>query len=185
MQDDVTDATRWAVQNGIADPNRICIFGASYGAYSAMMGTIREPGLYRCALGMYGIYDLILMQKQGDISRTLAGEKFIRRILRADENDLIATSPLHQADRIHAKVMLVHGGLDERAPPAHATRLRKALVRAGNEPEWLFDRQQGHGFLGDAARIELFERVLAFFREHTGSDAESTSESAQGEALES
>ena len=185
MQDDVTDATRWAIQNGIADPNRICNFGASYGAYSAMMGTIREPGLYRCALGMYGIYDLILMQKQGDISRTLAGEKFIRRILRADENDLITTSPLHQADRIHAKVMLVHGGLDERAPPAHATRLRKALIRAGNEPEWLFDRQQGHGFLGDAARIELFERVLAFFREHTGSDADSTSESAQGEASES
>ena len=185
MQDDVTDATRWAVQNGVADPNRICIFGASYGAYSAMMGSIREPGLYRCALGMYGIYDLILMQKQGDISRTLAGEKFIRRILRADENDLIATSPLYQADRIDAKVMLVHGGLDERAPPAHATRLRKALVRAGNEPEWLFDRQQGHGFLGDAARIELFERVLAFFREHTGSDAESTSDSARSEALES
>ncbi|MDE0038140.1 MAG: alpha/beta fold hydrolase [Gammaproteobacteria bacterium] len=167
MQDDVTDATRWAVQNDIADPNRICVFGASYGAYSAMMGSIREPGLYRCALGMYGIYDLTLMQKQGDVSRTLAGEKFIRRILRADENDLIATSPLHQADRIGAKVMLVHGGLDERAPPEHATRLRRALIRSGNEPEWLFDRQQGHGFLGDAARVDLFQRMLAFFQEHT------------------
>ena len=184
MQDDVTDATRWAVQNGIADPNRICIFGASYGAYSAMMGTVREPGLYRCALGMYGIYDLALMQKQGDISRTMAGEKFIRRILRADKNDLIATSPLHQADRIHAKVMLVHGGLDERAPPEHATRLRKALVRAGNEPEWLFDRQQGHGFLGDAARVRLFERMLAFFQEHTR--VEDTSSETDGDpALDS
>ncbi len=167
MQDDVTDATRWAVQNDIADPKRICIFGASYGAYAAMMGAIREPGLYRCALGMYGIYDLTLMHKQGDVSRTLAGEKYVWRILRADENDLISTSPLHQADRIHAKVMLVHGGIDERAPPEHANRLRKALIRSGNEPEWLFDRQQGHGFLGDAARVDLFQRMLAFFQKHT------------------
>ena len=171
MQDDITDATRWAVENGIADPDRICIFGASYGAYSAMMGTIREPDLYRCALGMHGIYDLALMQKQGDISRTLAGQKFIRRILGADKDELMATSPTQQAGRIRAKVMLVHGGLDERAPPGHATRLRKALARAGNEPEWLFDRQQGHGFLGDAARVNLFERMLAFFEEHTGNGA--------------
>ena len=174
MQDDITDATRWAVENGIADPSRVCIFGASYGAYSAMMGTIREPDLYRCALGMYGIYDLTLMQKQGDIARTLAGEKFIRRILGADTDELMATSPTHQAGRIRAKVMLVHGGLDERAPPEHATRLRRALVRAGNEPEWLFDRQQGHGFLGDTARVDLFERMLAFFREHTGNHASPT-----------
>ncbi|MYJ76175.1 MAG: S9 family peptidase [Gammaproteobacteria bacterium] len=171
MQDDVTDATRWAIENGTADPGRICIFGASYGAYSAMMGTIREPDLYRCALGMYGIYDLTLLQKQGDISRTLAGEKFIRRILGTDPDELMATSPTHQAPRVRARVMLVHGGLDERAPPEHATRLRRALVRAGNEPEWLFDRQQGHGFLGDAARVELFERMLAFFQEHTGNHA--------------
>ena len=173
MQDDITDATRWAIDNGIADPDRICIFGASYGAYSAMMGTIRAPDLYRCALGLYGIYDLALLQKQGDISRTLAGRKFIRRILGADADELSAASPTRQAERIRAKVMLVHGGLDERAPPEHATRLRKALIRAGNAPEWLFDRQQGHGFLGDAARVELFERMLAFFQKHAGSAAKS------------
>src|SRR5207342_805692 len=51
MQDDVTDATHWAIAQGIADPKRICIFGASYGAYAALMGAIREPDLYRCAAG--------------------------------------------------------------------------------------------------------------------------------------
>ena len=172
MQDDITDATRWAIQTGIADPDRICILGASYGAYSAMMGAIREPALYRCALGMYGIYDLTIMRQRGDISRTLAGEEFIRRIVGADKDKLMATSPVHQAGRIRAKVMLVHGGLDERAPPEHATRMRKALIRSGNEPEWLYDREQGHGFLGQAARLKLYGRMLAFLKEHTGKEDE-------------
>ena len=172
MQDDVTDATRWAIQAGIADRARICIFGASYGAYSAMMGAVREPTLYRCVLGMHGIYDLALMTRQGDISRTHAGELFIRRTVGADEAGLIAASPTHHAGRILARVMLVHGGLDERAPPEHAHRMRRALVDAGNQPEWLFDRQQGHGFLGKAARLRLYERMLAFFSENTGVPAQ-------------
>lgn len=60
MQDDVTDATRWAIQEGYAQADKICIFGASYGAYAAMMGAVREPGLYRCAVGYSGLYDLSL-----------------------------------------------------------------------------------------------------------------------------
>src|SRR5207342_3874377 len=58
MQDDVTDATRWAIAQGLADPQRICIYGASYGGYASLMGVAREPGLYRCAAGYVGVYDL-------------------------------------------------------------------------------------------------------------------------------
>src|SRR5690606_15979758 len=64
MQDDGTDATRWAISEGIADPERICIYGASYGAYSALMGVVREPDLYRCAIGYVGVYDLPLMRRE-------------------------------------------------------------------------------------------------------------------------
>ena len=58
MQDDVTDATQWAIQQGIADPQRICIYGASYGAYARLMGVAKEPALYKCAAGYVGVYDL-------------------------------------------------------------------------------------------------------------------------------
>ena len=167
MQDDVTDATRWAVQTGVADADRICIYGISYGAYSALMGVAREPTLYRCAIGYAGIYDLTIMERKGDIQRTLAGEEYIRRILGANEESLVATSPAHQASRIGAKIMLIHGGRDDRAPVEHAYRMRDALSKAGNEPEWLFDIKQGHGFAGNAARLDVHERIVAFLRTHT------------------
>ena len=61
MQDDLTDATRWAIGERIADPARICIYGASYGGYAALMGVAKEPDLYRCAVGYVGVYDLSLI----------------------------------------------------------------------------------------------------------------------------
>ena len=168
MQDDVTDATRWAIQAGIADPDRICIHGASYGAYSALVGAAREPDLYRCAVGMSGIYDLTIMERRGDIGRSLAGERFLERVLGADRETLVATSPAHLARDIRAKVMLIHGGLDDRAPPDHAHRMRDALIEAGNAPEWLFDMEQGHSFLGNETRRSLYERMIAFLMAHSG-----------------
>lgn len=172
MQDDVTDATRWAVETGVADPDRICIHGISYGAYSALIGVAREPDLYRCAVGYAGVYDLTIMERKGDVQRTLAGEQFIRRILGSDETSLVETSPAHQANRIRAKVMLIHGGRDDRAPVEHAYHMRDALRRAGNEPEWVFDIEQGHGFAGNAARLDVYERILAFLKTHTDTDDE-------------
>ena len=173
MQDDVTDATRWAVQKGVADPDRICIHGISYGAYSALMGVAKEPDLYRCAVGYAGIYDLTIMDSKGDVRRRRAGEQFIRRVLGSDEATLVATSPAHQANRIRAKVMLIHGGNDYRAPVEHAYRMRDALRKAGNEPEWVFDHEQGHGFAGNAARLDVYERILAFLKTHTDTSGES------------
>jgi predicted acyl esterase len=64
MQDDVTDATRWLIQQGIADPGKTCIYGASYGAYTALMGAAKEPGLYKCAAGYVGVYDLPMMHAE-------------------------------------------------------------------------------------------------------------------------
>lgn len=69
MQDDLTDATRWAVSEGITDADSICIVGSSYGDYAALMGLVREPDLYRCAIGHAGVYDLELMFEEGDTQR--------------------------------------------------------------------------------------------------------------------
>ncbi len=67
MQNDVTDAVQWAVEQGTADPQRVCIYGASYGAYAALAGAYREPDLFKCAIGMSGVYDLPLLFEKGDI----------------------------------------------------------------------------------------------------------------------
>ena len=171
MQDDVTDATRWAIESKIADPDRVCIMGVSYGAYAALMGAAREPDLYRCAVGGAGVYDLTLMEKRGDVRRSRAGVHFIREMIGADGEELEARSPSHQAHRIRAAVMLYHGGRDLRSPLAHGHAMRDALERAGNPAEWVFESAQGHGFAGDAGRAEIYERILAFLNKHIGKDS--------------
>src|SRR5690606_16989027 len=112
MQDDLTDATRWAVEQGHADAGRICIYGASYGGYAALMGVVREPGLYRCAAGYVGVYDLPTMHTQGDIQQRGSGETYLRKWI-GERAELGDVSPNRMADRIKVPVFLAAGGEDQ------------------------------------------------------------------------
>ena len=174
MQDDVTDATRWAVAAGIADPERVCIYGGSYGAYSALMGAVREPTLYRCAIGTSGLFDLSLVEKVGDIRARRAGVHYLRRVLGANPELRRERSPVYQAHRIQAAVMIAHGGLDRRTPIVHGQRMRDALRDAGKEVDWYTDSNQGHGFAGKEGRREYFEHLLGFLAKHIGSGITAT-----------
>lgn len=171
MQDDLADATRWAIDQRIAEPRRICIYGGSYGGYAALMGAVRTPTLYRCAIGYAGVYDLALMRKKGDIRTTALGRDYLDEVLDKDPDWLQARSPAQRAEAIEAAVLLIHGGNDRRVPPAHAERMRAALVAAGNEPDWLFKPREGHGFRKRENRIEMYTRVLAFLDRQIGAQA--------------
>lgn len=173
MQDDVTDATHWAIEQGIADPKRICIYGGSYGGYAALMGAIREPDLYRCTIGSFGVYDLRLMASRGDIPQQVSGANYLKLVLGSDDDDLARRSPINQLDRLKAKAMLVVGGQDQRVPPIHGENLRAAMRKRGIEPEWLYERTEGHGFYDEAHRAELFERVDAFLKANIGTSSPS------------
>ena len=167
MQDDVTDATRWAVSAGIADPERLCIYGASYGGYAALTGAFREPDLYRCAVGYVGVYDLEVMLDRGSIPDRRAGIDHLKDAIGDDKEELRARSPVHNAERIKAAVMLVHGALDQRVPIAHANSLRRALKAAGNPVEvWHVKSREGHGFADQNNRREMYTEMLAFFDRH-------------------
>ena len=171
MQDDITDATRWAISKGLVDAKRICIFGGSYGAYSALMGTVREPDLYRCAIGYAGVYDLALMYNTGDISRLQNGRAYLRTALGDDPVQLEARSPVAQAARIRADIMLIHGAQDRRAPIQHARRMRSALEDAGKRVTWIAEDEEGHGFFNQARRRAMYEQVLAFLARNIGPEA--------------
>lgn len=166
MQDDLTDATRWAIEAGIADPQRICIYGASYGGYAALMGVAREPDLYRCAAGYVGVYDLPMMHRDASrrsrSSRTWALEWIGKR------DDLEQRSPVNLADRIKVPVFLAAGGNDERAPIAHSKRMERALEKAGVPVETLYYPSEGHGFYRVEHRREYYRRLLAFLSRHLG-----------------
>ena len=168
MQDDVTDGVRWAIADGVADAKRICIYGGSYGAYSALTGVFREPDIFRCAVGMAGVYDLPLMFEKGDIQTLRSGIRYMRLAVGTDETELRRRSPVYNADKIRVPVLLLHGKIDERAPYEHAKRMRDALQKAGNPPEWSTKWGEGHGFFDEANRAAAYELMLKFFEKHLG-----------------
>jgi dipeptidyl aminopeptidase/acylaminoacyl peptidase len=168
MQDDVTDATHWAIEQGITQPGHVCIFGGSYGGYAALEGVMKEPDLYRCAIGYVGVYDLPLMLTRGDGSESTMARNFWRARLGTDEQTLSARSPVNQVDRLKASVMLIAGGQDERVPPVHAEYLRAALEKHGIAYEWLYKSKEGHGFYDEKNNTELFQRVTQFLDRNIG-----------------
>lgn len=167
MQDDVTDATRWAIREGIADPARICIHGASYGGYAALMGVAKEPDLYRCASGYVGVYDLPAMQAEDARNNRRLGN-WSKDWVGDDPAKLAAASPNRIADRIRVPVFLAAGHEDEIAPVEHTEKMERALKAAGVPVESLYYRNEGHGFYVDANRQEYYTRLLAFLGRHIG-----------------
>ncbi len=168
MQDDVTDATHWAIAQGIADPKRICIFGGSYGGYAALEGAVREPHLYQCAIGYVGVYDLRLMYTRGDVPQFVFGQNYLKMVLGTDEADLWSRSPMARLDRLKAKVMLIVGGQDNRVPPIQGEHLHEALEKRHVAHEWLYRRGEGHGYYDESHVADLFQKVIAFLGNNIG-----------------
>lgn len=169
MQDDLTDATRWASSQGHADPSRICIYGASYGAYAALMGVAKEPTLYRCAAGYVGVYDLPMMQRDsGSRARSLGN--WSKDWVGEDQAALAAASPNRIAERIKVPVFLAAGGEDEIAPIEHTRMMQAALNKAGVPVESLYYNTEGHGFYTEPHQREYYSRLLAFLATHLGGE---------------
>ena len=163
MIEDINFATLWAIQKEIADKDRICIYGRSYGAFASLTAVIQAPDLYQCAAGYAGVYDLSLMHKS-DIPFLPYGRAYLEEVLGTDEDELKRQSPVYNTDKITVPVFIAHGGEDERAPIAHAKALRAAMKKSGTKFEWLIEKDEGHGFYDTDHRIEFYERLLAFIK---------------------
>jgi len=180
MQDDLTDATLWAIKEGFAERDKVCISGASYGGYASMMGAVREPDLYACVVAYAGVYDLKLMFEKGDIPSQESGLIFLRKVIGEDEELLRQRSPVYNLDRVKAPVLIVHGKEDRRVDIEHAYRLRKGLKELGKPYEWLMKPKEGHGFYKPENQVDYFEHILAFFDKYIGSAAGTSAGSSTG-----
>lgn len=166
MINDMTDGVNHLIEQGIADKQRMCVYGASYGGYAALMSVIREPDLYKCSIGFVGVYDLNLMFEEGDISEASAGINYLTSVLPTEKNEREAQSPLHQLDKLKVPVFIIQGGKDVRVPPEHAYRLRDALKERNHTYEWLFKEGEGHGFYKPENNIERWKKMLVFIDKH-------------------
>ena len=172
IQNDITDGVRWAITNHLADPARLCTFGASFGGYTALEQPLLNPGMYKCAIGYAGVYDLPLMRKTDENhGQTRASRRFWDRTLGTDMAALAQSSPaLHAAD-IHIPVMLAHGGEDHTADTNQYKAMVAALQAAGNPAQTYFVEAEGHGFYKPENRAELYRRMDAFLSRYIGAGA--------------
>lgn len=169
MIDDMTDAVDWAIAQGIADKDRICTYGASYGGYAALMTVVREPTKYRCTVGYVGVYSLPLMFKDGDIPETENGRNFQKRVLPETLEEQQRQSAAYNIDKINIPVMLVQGAKDRRVPISQYRLLLDNLTEAGKPPEvTVVEKKEGHGFYDYDNQVDLYTKMIAFFDKHIG-----------------
>ena len=171
MQTDISEGTRSVLAKYQIDPNRICIYGASYGAYAAMMGAALDPGLYKCAIGYSGVYDLNILKSDSDVDDNSFGRAYLATILKNDDAWINQRSPTKQASKIKVPVLLIHGGKDERTPPAHAELMRRSLTAAGNAPQWLYKPMEGHGFYDPENNLEAYTKIIEFLDSNIGKNS--------------
>lgn len=169
MIDDMTDAVDWAVKEGIADPGRICTYGASYGGYAALQSVVRNPDKYRCTVGYVGVYSLPLMFKDGDIPESESGRNFLKRVMPETADEQRRQSAAFNVDKINIPVMLVQGAKDRRVPMSQYRSLLDALTSAGKPPEMtVVEPKEGHGFYDYDNQVRLYTKMQAFFDKYIG-----------------
>jgi dipeptidyl aminopeptidase/acylaminoacyl peptidase len=165
IQDDLVDGVQWVRTQGLADPARACVFGGSFGGYSALMLAARDGALFRCAVGYAGVYDLKLFTSSSGENREKSLD-WRSKWVGNDEGELARQSPAMLADKITIPVLLVHGGKDERAPKEHAFHMRDALIKAGRPPEWLYVDYEGHGFYDTENLTNFYQMLETFLAKH-------------------
>ena len=169
IQNDIVDATKWAIANGYVDKERICIYGGSFGGYSALMAPIRSPGMFKCTFGYVGVYDIDMMFKKGDIPERESGQRFLRRTHGTDTKVWAENSPARRAAEVKIPVYLAAGARDVRTPPEQTELMNKALIAVGNPPRGMIIQSgEMHGFYDVENRVKLYTTMLEFFAENIG-----------------
>lgn len=169
IMNDIIDGTRWAIDKGHADKDRICIYGGSFGGYASLMAPARDQTLFKCAFGYVGFYDAEIQMTKSDTSQRESGRMYMLRALGKTKAERDAMSPVYHADKIRLPVYLAAGARDPRCPPEHTEAMHEALVRAGNTPEgMMIVSGEMHGFYKDENKLKLYTAMLDFFAKHIG-----------------
>ena len=173
MVDDHEDAAKWAVQEGIADPNRICISGASYGGYATLMSLARFPNTFKCGISglMVSDWELILTSPSGDTAGVPEAVQFGLDMIGVKRTSDIPkeVSPAFLADRIKQPVLIYAGGEDVRTPIEQTGKMIRALERAGNPPKAVIIKpEESHGFAKLENSVDLYKQILEFLDTHIG-----------------
>lgn len=170
MQDDISDGVRWAVEQGVADPRRVAIYGGSYGGYATLSGLTKTPELYACGVSYVGVSNLFTWiaaippywKPYLDMIYEMVGHP------EKDAERLRATSPFFNAERIRAPLLVAQGANDPRVTKHESDQIVQALRERGVEVEYIVKENEGHGFQNEENRFDFYRAMERFLSKHLG-----------------
>lgn len=168
MQDDVTDGVQYLIEQGIADPKRIAIYGASYGGYCTLAGIAFTPDLYACAIDYVGVSNLFTFlntippywEPMLEMMYEMVGHP------EKDREQLTATSPVFHTDKIKTPLLVAQGAKDPRVNINESDQIVNALREHGVAVQYIVKENEGHGFYNQENRFEFYEALEAFLGKH-------------------
>lgn len=170
MQDDVTDGVQWLVNEGIADPTRICIYGGSYGGYATLAGLTRTPDLYACGVDYVGVSNLFTFMKTIPpywkpylaMLHEMVGDP------EKDKALLTAGSPALNAQKIKAPLLIAQGARDPRVNKDESDQMVAALKARGIDVPYIVKDNEGHGFHNEENQFDFYEAMEKFLAKYLG-----------------
>jgi dipeptidyl aminopeptidase/acylaminoacyl peptidase len=163
MQDDLDDAVAWAVKEGLADPKRVCIVGASYGGYAALRAAERGGAVYKCAVSYAGVSDLAAIVRY---DRRFLNTGASRDWMREQAPDFRAVSPINRAAAFSIPTLIMHGKKDRTVPVRQSRDMAEALERAGKAFTYIEQPEGDHHFSRQADRLQFLTELEAFLKRH-------------------
>ncbi len=168
MQDDITDGVQWLVDEGIADPDRIAIYGGSYGGYATLAGVTFTPDLYRCAIDYVGVSNLFTFMTTIppywkpllDMMYAMVGNP------ETDKEAMEAASPIFHVDKIKTPLLVIQGANDPRVNIDEADQIVSQLRAKGVNVPYMVKYDEGHGFRNEENRFEVYRVILGFLAKH-------------------
>jgi acetyl esterase/lipase len=175
MQTDVSDGVGYLAKQGIVDPKRVCIVGASYGGYAALAGITMQPDVYRCAVSVAGLSDLKRMLQRENLQSTSFserhGDNFRQRywdrfmgVTGPNDPALSAISPIEHVSAVQGRVLLIHGKDDTVVPYEQSDGMASALKHAGKSVEFVTLKKEDHWLSRSATRLQMLEATVTFLR---------------------
>jgi dipeptidyl aminopeptidase/acylaminoacyl peptidase len=174
MQHDLTDAVKWAIAKGIADPKKVCIYGGSYGGYATLAGLVFTPDLYACGVDIVGPSNIKTLLAAIPPYWAPMKKMFTLRVgdVEADETLNTKISPLFHASNIKVPLIVAQGANDPRVNIREADQIVKAMRDKGLPVTYVVYTDEGHGFARPNNRLDFYGRVDEFLAKHLGGRAE-------------
>jgi dipeptidyl aminopeptidase/acylaminoacyl peptidase len=168
MQDDITDGVHWLIQRGIADPQRVAIYGASYGGYAVLEGLVKTPDLYAAGVDYVGVSNLFTFLKTIPPYWTPYLEMMYEMVghPEKDKEWLEEHSPALNAEKIRKPLLVAQGAKDPRVNINESNQIVEALKKRGVEVKYIVKENEGHGFQNEENRFDFYEAMESFLETH-------------------